>query len=132
MIEDFAKNNVIDLSNIKIVDGSGVSKNNITTSKFMTEYLVQISKNYDYNEVIKILPTPNKEFGTLKNRMLFLENKLHAKTGTLTDVSALAGYIETKKGNKYAFSIFINDAKSSKIEKKTFEELIVRAIYRNL
>ena len=132
MIADFAKNNVIDLSNIKIVDGSGVSKNNITTSKFMTEYLVQISKNYDYNEVIKILPTPNKEFGTLKNRMLFLENKLHAKTGTLTDVSALAGYIETKKGNKYAFSILINDAKSTKIEKKTFEELIVRAIYRNL
>ena len=132
MIKDFAKNNVIDLSNIKIVDGSGVSKNNITTSKFMTEYLVQISKNYDYNEVIKILPTPNKEFGTLKNRMLFLENKLHAKTGTLTDVSALAGYIETKKGNKYAFSILINDAKSTKIEKKTFEELIVRAIYRNL
>ena len=104
MIEDFAKNKVIDLSNIKIVDGSGVSKNNITTSKFMTEYLVQISKNYDYNEVINILPTPNKEFGTLKNRMLFLENKLHAKTGTLTDVSALAGYFQTKTGNKFTLT----------------------------
>ena len=64
--------------------------------------------------------------------MLYLGNKLHAKTGTLADVSGIAGYIETRKGNKYAFSILVNDAKSTKIEKKTFEELILRAIYRNL
>lgn len=132
VLEDFCKANATDISSIKIVDGSGVSKNNIITTKFMTEYLVQMAKNYGYTEITSILPTPNTEYGTLKNRMLFLENKLYAKTGTLSNVSGLAGYIESKKGNKYAFSILINDAKSSKIEKKTFEELIVRAIYRNL
>lgn len=132
VIEDFAKTNVIDLSGVKIVDGSGVSKNNMTTTKFMTEYLVQVSKNYGYEKVISVLPYPNPESSTLKNRMLYLGNKLHAKTGTLADVSGIAGYIETRKGNKYAFSILVNDAKSTKIEKKTFEELILRAIYRNL
>lgn len=132
MIEDFAKNNAIDLSSIKIVDGSGVSKNNLMTTKFMTEYLVQTVKNNNYDKVVQMLPTPNTEYGTLQNRMLFLEKKLYAKTGTLSNVSGLVGYIETKKGHKYAFSILINDAKSSKIEKKTFEELIVREIYRNL
>ncbi len=132
MIEDFAKNNAIDLSSVKIVDGSGVSKNNLMTTKFMTEYLVQAVKNNDYDKIVSMLPTPNTEYGTLQNRMLFLEKKLYAKTGTLSDVSGLVGYIETKKGHKYAFSILINDAKSSKIEKKTFEELIVREIYRNL
>ena len=132
VIEDFAKTNAIDLSGVKIVDGSGVSKNNMTTTKFMTEYLVQVSKNYGYEKVISALPYPNPESSTLKNRMLYLGNKLHAKTGTLADVSGIAGYIETRKGNKYAFSILINDAKSTKIEKKTFEELILRAIYRSL
>lgn len=132
VVEDFAKTNAIDLSGVKIVDGSGVSKNNMTTTKFMTEYLVQVSKNYGYEKVISALPYPNPESSTLKNRMLYLGNKLHAKTGTLADVSGIAGYIETRKGNKYAFSILINDAKSTKIEKKTFEELILRAIYRSL
>lgn len=132
VVEDFAKTNAIDLSGVKIVDGSGVSKNNMTTTKFMTEYLVQVSKNYGHEKVISALPYPNPESSTLKNRMLYLGNKLHAKTGTLADVSGIAGYIETRKGNKYAFSILINDAKSTKIEKKTFEELILRAIYRSL
>lgn len=132
VIEDFCKKNVLDLSNVKIVDGSGVSKNNITTTKFMTEYLVQIAKNYGYDEIITMLPFPNSHQGTLKNRMLYIGDKLHAKTGTLSDVSGLVGYIETRKGNKYAFSILINDAKSKKVEKKIFEELIIREIYRKL
>ena len=58
-------------------------------------------------------------------------DKLKAKTGTLTDVSAITGYIETTKGNTFAFDIMINDAKSKPSEKKMLEEYILRAIYSN-
>jgi len=132
IIEDFCSANVVDLSTVRIVDGSGVSKNNLLTPKFMTDYLVQLVNNYGYDEVSKMLASPNNEYGTLKNRMLFLQNNLHAKTGTLFDVSSISGFIETRKGNKYAFSIIINDAKSTKIQKKSFEEVLLREIYRNL
>ena len=132
MLEDFCIANFVDMSNVRIVDGSGVSKNNLVTTKFMTDYLNKAVNSYGYDYIIQFLATPNSEYGTLKNRMLFLQNKLHAKTGTLFDVSGITGFIETKKGNKYAFSILINDAKTSKIQKKSFEEILLREIYRKL
>ena len=132
MIEDFCSSNIVDLSNIRIVDGSGVSKNNITTARFMTDYLVQAVNNYGYDNITTLLAKPNTEYGTLKNRMLFLQDKLYAKTGTLSDVSGIIGYIETRKGNRFAFSILINDAKTTNTQKKSFEEILLREIYRNL
>ena len=61
--------------------------------------------------------------------MLYFSDNLRAKTGTLSDISAIAGYITTQKGKDYAFDIMINDAKTSNADKKLLEEYILRAIY---
>ena len=111
-------------SDIKVVDGSGVSKNNLVTSDFMTSFLTaqyKISPDYP-----KMFATAGQ--GTLTNRMLYFNDKLRAKTGTLSDVSAITGYITTVKGKILAFSIMINDAKSKPSEKKMLEEYLLRAI----
>ena len=63
--------------------------------------------------------------------MLYFKDYLRAKTGTLSDISALAGSITTQKGRTVAFDIMINDPKSSPDEKKTTEEHILRTIYKN-
>ena len=63
--------------------------------------------------------------------MLYFKDNLRAKTGTLSDTSAIAGYITTKKGKTYAFDIMIKDAKTSSNEKKNIEEQILRYIYMN-
>lgn len=111
-------------SDIKVVDGSGVSKNNLATSDFMTSFLTaQYKISPDYPKMF----APAGE-GTLTNRMLYFNDKLRAKTGTLSDVSAITGYITTVKGKILAFSIMINDAKSKPSEKKMLEEYILRAI----
>lgn len=132
MFNDFCMTKGIDASDIKIVDGSGVSKNNIVTARFMTEFLTKVAQIDGYEKVSGYLATPNPEIGTLKARMLYFGDNLHAKTGTLSDVSALVGFLKTKKGKIYAFSIFSNDSKTSKREKKTFEEYILREVYRSL
>ena len=106
---------------IKIVDGSGVSKNNLVTADFMTDFLV--SQDTTQN----ILQTAGE--GTLSDRMLYFGKDLKAKTGTLSDVSALTGYITSKSGKTYAFDIMINDAKSKMSEKKMLEEYILRVLY---
>ena len=114
---------------IKIVDGSGVSKNNIMTADFMTDFLVSISKKNNFEDFENYIPTPGE--GTLRNRMLYFRDNLRAKTGTLSDTSAIAGYIKSRKGNIYAFDIMINDAKTSSSDKKNVEEHILRQIYAN-
>lgn len=109
---------------VKIVDGSGVSKNNLMTTDFMTNFL----SNKEVISTIKNdLPTAGE--GTLKNRMLYFKDNLRAKTGTLSDVSAIAGYITSRNGKTYAFDIMINDQKSKASDKKSLEEYILRDIY---
>ena len=116
-----------DYGYIKIVDGSGVSKNNLMTSDFMTDFLVAESKTEDSELFKTSMASPGE--GTLENRMLYFKDNLKAKTGTLTDVSAIAGYLKTRSGKDVAFDIMINDPKSKAADKKMLEEYILRAIY---
>lgn len=127
MFDAFCKKINLDNSDIKLVDGSGVSKNNLMSADFMTAFLVDISKSPSFELYKSAMAKPGE--GTLKNRMLYFSDNLRAKTGTLSDISAIAGYITTQKGKDYAFDIVINDAKTSNADKKLLEEYILRAIY---
>lgn len=110
-------------NSIKIVDGSGVSKNNLVTADFMSEFLAKTYRSDVANSLAKAGE------GTLSTRMLYFKDNLRAKTGTLSNVSAIAGYITARNGKIYAFDIMINDPKSTSQEKKTLEEYILRDIY---
>ncbi len=127
MFDEYCRKNGLKNENIKIVDGSGVSKNNLMTADFMTDFLLLQAKREDFENYMKLFPTAGE--GTLQNRMLYFKDTLYAKTGTLTDISAICGYIKTRNGNIVAFDIMINDPKSSSSAKKTTEEQIIRAIY---
>ncbi len=126
MINAYFKKLNLNYDDIKIVDGSGVSKNNIMTTDFMSSFLAK-------NEVQQLLEAnlPAAGEGTLTNRMLYFKDNLKAKTGTLTNVSSIAGYITSRNGKKYAFAIMIHDSKTKPNEKKSLEEYILRDIYTN-
>lgn len=130
MFNNYCKDNRLDCSNIHLTDGSGVSKNNLVTADFMTDYLVRTSKIYDYDTLKTYLPTSGE--GTLARRMPMLKDKIYAKTGTLANISGITGYIETQSGGKYAFAIYINDGKSSDSAKKLYEEILLREFYKQL
>jgi len=116
----------IDTSRVRITDASGVSKNNLMYSDFITEFLY---KNKD-NSVVNQMAVPG--VGTLQNRMIPLQNNLKAKTGTLSDISSIAGFLTSKSGKKYVFCIMINDPKSTSSDKKNLEDYLIRAMYLNL
>ena len=127
MVEAYCQKNGLKYENIKIVDGSGVSKNNLMTADFMTDFLVLQAKREDFDEFMTMLPTAGE--GTLQDRMLYFKDVIYAKTGTLSDISSICGYIKTRNGNIIAFDIMISDPKSSSSDKKAAEEQIIRAIY---
>jgi len=56
--------------------------------------------------------------GTLKRRFKgsTLTGNAHLKTGTLRDVSALAGYVDTASGRRVSFVMLVNHANASRSE----------------
>jgi D-alanyl-D-alanine carboxypeptidase/D-alanyl-D-alanine-endopeptidase (penicillin-binding protein 4) len=96
----------------RLVDGSGVSHYNLVTA----ELLLAVLKYFYYNEpeLFEVLyysfPIAGVD-GTLENRMMNTkaENNVHAKTGTISGVSSLSGYVKNKKGNMIAFSILVQN-----------------------
>lgn len=130
MFNDFYKKLGINTDNIKIVDGSGVSKNNLLTSDFISEVLLKSVKNTTTFDLKSHMAAPGE--GTLADRMLYFKDNLKAKTGTLTNISSIAGYLTAKSGKTYAFCIIINDPKSKSADKKAFEEYLLREAFDSL
>ena len=129
MLNAYFKKIGLNNDDARIVDGSGVSKNNLVTADFMTDFLIKISQEENFEKFKSYMPVPGE--GTLRNRMLYFKENLSAKTGTLANASAIAGYIKTRRGKIYAFDIMIEDAKTSAYDKKNIEEQILRQIYMN-
>lgn len=129
MFNAYYKKLGLNTANIKIVDGSGVSKNNLITADFMTDVLLKTAQNKDLS-IRDRLAAPGE--GTLTDRMLYFKDNLRAKTGTLTNISTIAGYLTTKSGKDYAFCIMVNDPKSKPADKKSFEEYILRQAFDSL
>ncbi len=93
----------------RLNDGSGLSRRNAVTAESMIRML-SIAKKSRISKVLDTTLSIAGVDGTLRRRMrgTFAENNLHAKTGTLRDVSALAGYVRTRTGENLAFSFMFN------------------------
>ena len=94
----------------RFVDGSGLSRYNLLNVELLTKLLVSMYQNFELMpEYLASLPIAGVD-GTLKNRMqgVSAEKVLRAKTGTLSGVSALAGYTVTANDEVFAFGILIS------------------------
>ncbi len=72
--------------------------------------------------------------GTIAYRMGGkLLGRVHAKTGTLSGVSTLSGYVLTAKDHRISFSIMLNDLKlSDRTNARRFQDKVVETFYKNL
>lgn len=94
----------------RFIDGSGLSRYNLLNAELLTSLLVYMYQNFQLMpEYLASLPIAGVD-GTLKNRMqgMYAEKVLRAKTGTLSGVSALAGYTVTADDEVFAFGILIS------------------------
>ena len=108
-----------------IVDGSGVSLYNYISPRLLLEYLKYAYYHADiFQPFYEALPIAGID-GTLEHRMKKGKayNNVHAKTGTVTGVSSLAGYAKTPNGHQLAFSIINQNVMKSRLS-RTFQDKI--------
>lgn len=131
----------IDLGNSIIVDGSGLSRYNLTSPATMMKVLQYIARHDQKMNIISMLPLAGYD-GTLRYRAGLhsagVNGKISAKTGALQGVYNLAGFITTASGQKMAFVQFISGyavLPEDQTDKRTslvrFESKFYKDIYKN-
>lgn len=100
----------VSTDSMALVDGCGVGRRNFVTVRAVSDLLLGMQKKPDWSVWYDSLPIAGVD-GTLKNRMkgTRAQGNVHAKTGTLSQVRALSGYVTGRSGRRYVFSLLMNN-----------------------
>jgi D-alanyl-D-alanine carboxypeptidase/D-alanyl-D-alanine-endopeptidase (penicillin-binding protein 4) len=112
-----------------LMDGSGLSRLDLVTPAAVVKLLRYMYDSPARDDFLSLLPIGAQD-GTLSGR--FAETaaagRIHAKTGSLSHVSALSGYIERPTGEWVAFSILVNNYNSRVAEVRGIMDRICNLI----
>lgn len=115
----------IDTTKMRLRDGSGESRYNGVSPAQLGRVLYGIYHTPEFYKIFQETLPNSGSTGTLKKRMesFDLNEVVYAKTGTMTGVSSLAGYLNRQNQNKddLIFVIMINGALSENAAIKQFE-----------
>lgn len=96
----------------RLSDGSGVSHYTLVSAELLVATLVDMHRSGGpgYALFERSLPIAGVD-GTLTSRMrgTSAEGRVRAKTGTLSGVSGLAGYVTTMSGRRLAFAVLVQN-----------------------
>ncbi len=131
IIDSLITNVGLNPKDYRIVDGSGVSHYNLVSVELLNEILMYLEQYHPklFKVLYNSLPIAGVD-GTLKNRMKDGRafNNVHAKTGTLSGVSSLSGYLHNKSGDLISFSIntqnFVGSAKEARMYQDKICEIL--------
>ncbi|MEW6652022.1 MAG: D-alanyl-D-alanine carboxypeptidase/D-alanyl-D-alanine-endopeptidase [Bacteroidota bacterium] len=119
----------------RVTDGSGLSYYNLAASELFSKILVYMyeQETETFAAFFNSLPVGGVD-GTLSNRYRNSPAKgsVFAKTGTLSGVASLSGYINTKKGNWLAFSIIIQNYVGNASEARKIHDKICEILFEEL
>lgn len=91
----------------KWVDGSGLSRYNLFTPNVLIDLLTKIAATVPQSRLFALLPTVGQ--GTLGSLGLSGKPYIFAKSGSLSGVYNLSGYLLTKQGKLLYFSVMNNN-----------------------
>ncbi|CAN5810013.1 D-alanyl-D-alanine carboxypeptidase/D-alanyl-D-alanine-endopeptidase [soil metagenome] len=116
---------------LQIVDGSGLSRLNRVTPRATIHLLDFMSRSALWENYFSTLPeaaAPGELRHSLRNRLgaTPAARNLRAKTGTISGVSSLAGYVTSASGERIAFAIYVNETPSTAIAKRIEDAIGIR------
>ncbi len=103
---------------VVLSDGSGLSRYNYVTVDTLVSVLRHLANDPRHAVPFEAtLPVAGRD-GTLGNRMkgTVAEGNVHAKTGSVSNVRAISGYVRTRDNERIVFSIVANNFNASPAE----------------
>lgn len=93
-------------ADVRVADGSGLSRYDLATPRAIARVLTSMHESEAF---VRSLPVAGVD-GTLARRFAQspLKGRLRAKTGTMSGVSAIAGYMEGTRGRSWVVTITVN------------------------
>ncbi len=113
-----------------LADGSGLSRYNFVTAHMLVRILREMARDPRHAAAFEAtLPIAGKD-GTLERRMkgTRAENNVHAKTGTISNVRSLSGYVRTRDNELIGFSVIANNFKARSATIDAVAELAVERL----
>jgi D-alanyl-D-alanine carboxypeptidase/D-alanyl-D-alanine-endopeptidase (penicillin-binding protein 4) len=101
----------VDTTQYRIVDGSGLSFYNLVSAEILVKLLDGMQRQTDIFPLFyESLPIAGVD-GTIRNRMKKTpaEANLRAKTGTISGVGTLSGYVQSLDGERLIFSMMMQN-----------------------
>ncbi|SDV51622.1 D-alanyl-D-alanine carboxypeptidase/D-alanyl-D-alanine endopeptidase [Chitinasiproducens palmae] len=114
---------------LRIENGSGLSRDETTTAASMVSLLDHAYRSPVAQPFLASLPIAGVD-GTMRHRLgnSDVMGQAHIKTGTLSNVRAIAGYVSAANGQTYAVASFINDPRSEAA--RAAHDALLEWIYR--
>ncbi|MEF8796494.1 MAG: D-alanyl-D-alanine carboxypeptidase/D-alanyl-D-alanine-endopeptidase [Salinivenus sp.] len=125
----------VDTSRVQLADGSGLSRQNLVRPTSLVKLLRHMWDHPDPGvraAFYDALPRGGRD-GTLKYRFQGAapaRSNVRAKTGTLSNMSALSGYVTSGAGAPLAFSVFCNHHLADSDQVRSAQDVIVNALAR--
>jgi D-alanyl-D-alanine carboxypeptidase/D-alanyl-D-alanine-endopeptidase (penicillin-binding protein 4) len=113
-----------------IKDGSGLSRYNLVTPRTMVSLWKKLYDEVPKERLFKLLATGGKS-GTLKNNYKENEPYIFGKTGTLSNVHCLSGFLITKKNRMLIFSYMNTNLTQPTRDVRSEMELLLKTIHDN-
>jgi D-alanyl-D-alanine carboxypeptidase/D-alanyl-D-alanine-endopeptidase (penicillin-binding protein 4) len=117
----------VDQKQYRFEDGSGLSRLTLLTPLTISKLLLYMY-NSPYRDAWPALLPIAGEDGTLSHRFVHTRaaGVVHAKTGSLSHVTALSGYVLPKSGRRYAFAITVNNFNADATSiRRTLDKIIL-------
>ena len=110
VVRNFLRQAAANEADLALNDGSGLSRNDMITANATVQLLTFMSKHKYFAQFRDALPIAGVD-GTLRTRMRGTpaEGNLRAKTGSLSSVASLSGYVTNAAGEHLVFSMMLNN-----------------------
>ena len=130
VIDEFLSRHEISIPELVLENGSGLSRNERITATGLADVLLAAWQSPYMPEFAASLPLSATD-GTLKRRFRALEmqGRLRMKTGSLTDVTSLAGYVNAASGKTFVTVVILNHPLASQGAGEALQTALVEWVF---